>query len=82
MDLGVSEKVAPVLESVRNFLNEEVIPLEAEYKAEIEVGSPWEFTARQTEILESLKTKARAQGLWNFFLTDKKGTGLLSLIHI
>ena len=76
MDLGVSEKVAPVLESVRNFLNEEVIPLEAEYKAEIEVGSPWEFTARQTEILESLKTKARAQGLWNFFLTDKKGTGL------
>ena len=63
MDLGVSEKVAPVLESVRNFLNEEVIPLEAEYKAEIEVGSPWEFTARQTEILGSLKTKARAQGL-------------------
>ena len=76
MDLGVSEKVAPVLESVRNFLNEEVIPLEGEYKAEIEVGSPWEFTARQTEILESLKTKARAQGLWNFFLTDKKGAGL------
>ena len=44
MDLGVSEKVAPVLESVRNFLNEEVIPLEAEYKAEIEVGSPWELS--------------------------------------
>jgi acyl-CoA dehydrogenase len=76
MDLGVSEKVAPILESVRNFINDEVLPLEEEYKAQIEIGSPWEFTDRQTEILESLKSKARAQGLWNFFLTDKNGTGL------
>ena len=76
MDLGVSEKVAPILESVRNFINDEVLPLEEEYKAQIEIGSPWEFTQRQTEILESLKSKARSQGLWNFFLTDKNGTGL------
>ena len=87
MDLGVSEKVAPILESVRNFINDEVLPLEEEYKAQIEIGSPWEFTDRQTGILDSLKSKARAQGLWNFFLTDKNGTGLntveyLSLIHI
>lgn len=76
MDLGVSEKVAPILESVKNFITEEVLPLEGEYKAGIEEGSPWEFTGRQTEILESLKSKARSQGLWNFFLTDKKGSGL------
>ena len=76
MDLGVSEKVAPILESVRNFINDEVLPLEEEYKAQIEIGSPWEFTDRQTGILDSLKSKARAQGLWNFFLTDKNGTGL------
>ena len=76
MDLGVSEKVAPILESVRNFINVEVLPLEQEYKAQIEIGSPWEFTDRQTEILDSLKLNARAQGLWNFFLTDKNGTGL------
>ncbi len=76
MDLGVSEKVAPILESVRNFINDEVLPLEEEYKAQIEIGSPWEFTQRQTEILQSLKSKARSKGLWNFFLTDKNGTGL------
>ena len=52
MDLGISANVAPILESVRSFINTEVIPLEAEYKAQIEIGSPWEFTERQTEILK------------------------------
>jgi acyl-CoA dehydrogenase len=51
--------------------------VEHEYLSEIAVGDRWQFTDRQTEIMESLKEKARAKGLWNFFLTDgEAGSGL------
>ncbi|MDP4789665.1 MAG: acyl-CoA dehydrogenase family protein, partial [Haliea sp.] len=62
---------------VRAFVAEEIAPLEEEYLAEIGVGDRWQFTPRQTEIMASLKGKARAAGLWNFFLTDgNHGSGL------
>ena len=70
MDLGVSSKIAPILDDVRRFMSEEIAPLEDEYLREIDVGDRWQFTDRQTEIMEGLKEKARARGLWNFFLTD------------
>ena len=77
MDLGISEKVAPLLAEVKRFMAEEIAPLEGEFLSEIDVGDRWQHTARQTEILESLKDKARAKGLWNFFLTDgDAGSGL------
>jgi len=77
MDLGISAKVAPLLENVKSFIEKEVLPVEHEYLAEIGVGNRWEFTERQTEIMETLKDKARARGLWNFFLTDgDAGSGL------
>lgn len=76
MDLGVSPRLAPILERVRVFIAEDIMPVEPEYLAEIRVGSPWEFTARQTEIIDSLKAKARGEGLWNFFLTNEDGAGL------
>jgi acyl-CoA dehydrogenase len=77
MDLGISTKIAPVLEDVRSFMTEEIAPLEQEYLSEIGVGDRWQFTDRQIEIMEGLKEKARARGLWNFFLTDgEAGSGL------
>ncbi|MDP4650237.1 MAG: acyl-CoA dehydrogenase family protein [Haliea sp.] len=77
MDLGVSDKLQPLLAQVRAFVAEEIAPLEEEYLAEIGVGDRWQFTPRQTEIMASLKGKARAAGLWNFFLTDgNHGSGL------
>jgi acyl-CoA dehydrogenase len=77
MDLGISEKVAPLLAEVKRFMAEEIAPLEGKFLSEIDVGDRWQHTARQTEILESLKDKARAKGLWNFFLTDgDAGSGL------
>ena len=40
-------------------------------------GDRWQHTKRQTQILEGLKSRAREQGLWNFWLTDSdKGYGL------
>jgi acyl-CoA dehydrogenase len=77
MDLGISTNVAPLLAEVKRFIEHEIQPVEHEYYAEIAVGDRWQFTPRQTEIREGLKDKAKARGLWNFFLTDgDTGSGL------
>jgi acyl-CoA dehydrogenase len=77
MDLGMSDRVRPLVEAVRKFIDEEVRPVDREFLSEVEVGDRWTLTDRQTEILETLKSRARAQGLWNFWLTDsERGYGL------
>ena len=81
MDLGMSNKVKPLVEKVRAMVREEIMPLEAEYEAEIgKDGNRWAHTKRQTEIIEGLKAKARERGLWNFWLTGSdKGYGLTTV---
>ncbi len=77
MDLGVSDKLRPLLDNVTQFIAAEVLPFEKEFYDEIEVGDRWQHTARQTELLEGMKDKAKARGLWNFFLTEgEEGSGL------
>ena len=77
MDLGISSNVKPLLEEVKQFIDTEIMPVEHEYYSEINVGDRWQFTDRQTEIREGLKAKAKAKGLWNFFLTEgESGSGL------
>ncbi len=80
MDLGVSDKIRPILEQVKTFIDQDVIPVEKEYYDEINVGDRWQWTDRQTEILGGLKAKAKEQGLWNFFLTEgESGYGLTTV---
>ncbi len=81
MDLGISANVAPLLEEVRQFIENEVVPLEGEYLAEIGVGDRWSHTDRQVEIMGGLKDKAKAKGLWNFFLTDGDGGSGLNTVE-
>ena len=77
MNLGLNEVHAPLLQRVREMIRDEVMPLEDEYHAEISKEDRWTYTARQAEILEGLKAKAKAAGLWNFWLTDsERGFGL------
>ena len=78
MDLGISDKVRPLIDQVSKMIAEEIKPLEDDFLSEVDKGdSRWSYTARQTEILEGLKAEARARGLWNFWLTDSsKGFGL------
>ena len=73
MDLGLSEELVEVKEKIRTFVEEKVEPVEAEYHAEIAVDDRWSHTARQDEILNSLKDEARVRGLWNFFLPESQG---------
>ncbi|WP_298919764.1 acyl-CoA dehydrogenase family protein [uncultured Roseobacter sp.] len=77
MNFGMSEKNRALLDRVATMIRDEIMPMEADYHAEIDKGDRWEYTDRQAEILEGLKAKAKAAGLWNFWLTDsEKGFGL------
>ena len=80
MDLGVTERLQPILDDVRAFIKDRVIPVDEEFLAEVDQGDRWGQTARQTEILEGLKAEARERGLWNFWLTDSdRGPGLTTV---
>lgn len=81
MDLGVSEKLQPLLAQVKAFIIEEVLPMEEPYRTEINTGDRWAYTERQTEILETLKAKARSLGLWNFFLTEGEHSSGLTTVE-
>ncbi|MFV1496583.1 acyl-CoA dehydrogenase family protein [Phaeobacter sp. JH20_02] len=77
MNLGMRSENRALLDRVAAMIRDEIIPMEAEYHAEIGKGDRWQYTDRQAEILEGLKAKAKADGLWNFWLTDSdKGFGL------
>ncbi len=77
MNLGMTEKVRPLVKAVREFIQTEVVPLDGPYHEEIDKGDRWVLTDRQLEILDHLKSTARERGLWNFWLTDSdRGYGL------
>lgn len=80
MELGISDKVAPLIAAVRDMVENEIAPLDIEYRAEVgkhPSGDRFQHTERQIEILEGLKAKAKERGLWNFWLTGSdKGYGL------
>ena len=77
MNFGMREENRKLLDRVAAMVRDEIMPLEAEYQAEIGKEDRWAYTARQAEILEGLKAKAKSEGLWNFWLTDSdKGFGL------
>jgi acyl-CoA dehydrogenase len=81
MDLGMTERLKPLHEKVGAMVRDEIRPLDEEFLAEVgKGGDRWAFTARQTEILETLKAKARERGLWNFWLTNSdRGYGLTTV---
>ena len=77
MNLGMRSENRALLDRVAAMIRDEIMPMEAAYHAEIGKGDRWQYTDRQAEILEGLKAKAKAEGLWNFWLTDSdKGFGL------
>lgn len=76
MDFAYSPKVQALCEGVTAFMEAEVYPAEATFAAEVAAGDRWQPTA----VVETLKRKARAAGLWNLFLPDcEYGAGLSNL---
>jgi acyl-CoA dehydrogenase len=80
-DLRMSEKAKPLYEAVKKFIAEEVEPHTEEYFRRGEGRAEhWGYGDGQLELLESIKSKAKEQGLWNFFLPDADtGEGLSNL---
>ena len=77
MNIGITDRLRPLLDAVITFIDERVLPVDEEFIAEIDRGDRWTLTDRQQEILNSLKSAAREQNLWNFWLTDsERGYGL------
>jgi acyl-CoA dehydrogenase len=80
VNLEVTDRLRPLLDAVSAFIDERVVPADKEFLAEIGNGDRWSLNERQTEILEGLKSAARKQGLWNFWLTDsEQGFGLTTV---
>lgn len=78
MEFSIPERIKTVHEKMTVFIAEEVMPVEAEFYSEINVGDRWEYTSRQTEIMEGLKDKAKEQNLWNFFMASNPDLGGVS----
>ena len=75
MDFQFSNKVKELEQRLRAFMDEHIYPNERRYLEEIE-GNRW----RPSKVIEELKPKARAAGLWNLFLPeDEHGAGLSNL---
>jgi acyl-CoA dehydrogenase len=71
-----SAKVKELQAKLTAFMEEHIYPNEKLFHAQVNEGNRWQPTA----IVEQLKSKARAAGLWNLFLPDKEyGAGLTNL---
>jgi acyl-CoA dehydrogenase len=80
MDFSHSDKVRDLQERITLFMDEHVYPAEPLYHKELEQnrksGNPWQVT----KVVEDLKRKAKAAGLWNLFLPHSEhGAGLTNL---
>ncbi len=64
MDFALSDKQSHWRDRVAAFMAAHVYPAEARYEAEAASGERW----KKLEVIEELKEKARAAGLWNLFM--------------
>jgi acyl-CoA dehydrogenase len=77
MHFAYSEKTAAFAEVLRGFMENQVYPADREWTRVVETG------AYPEELIDSLKAKAKSEGLWNLFLPALKenepGTRLTNL---
>jgi acyl-CoA dehydrogenase len=80
-DLRMSDGVRPLYDAVKKFIYTEVDPVSPEFFRLGEGRADrWTYAPGQLELLESVKDKAKEQGLWNFFLPNAEtGEGLSNL---
>ncbi|WP_300303821.1 acyl-CoA dehydrogenase family protein [Ferrovibrio sp.] len=74
MDFEFSDRVRDLQEKLSRFMDEHVYPNEHRFHEEVAAGGDrWQ----PTTVIEELKVKAKAQGLWNLFLPEShRGAGL------
>ncbi|HOZ27471.1 MAG TPA: acyl-CoA dehydrogenase family protein, partial [Hyphomonadaceae bacterium] len=80
-DLRMSDKGRPLFEAVKRHIAENVAPILEEFdELDNQKTDRWSWHPRQLELLDGAKKKAKAAGLWNFFLPNAEtGEGLSNL---
>ncbi|MGI9326801.1 MAG: acyl-CoA dehydrogenase family protein [Pseudomonadales bacterium] len=73
MDLGISDRVKPLIDDINRYIQDYVVPNESAYAEQVNAGGRW----TTTEAMELMKEKAKERGLWNFFLPEsERGAGM------
>ncbi|HEY0974192.1 MAG TPA: acyl-CoA dehydrogenase family protein [Solimonas sp.] len=76
MSFEPNPKTQDLLKRLNAFMDEHVYPNEHRFLQEVAEGDRWQ----PTQIIETLKDKAKAAGLWNLFLPESEhGAGLTNL---
>ena len=79
MNFEHSEQAKACMATVERFINEEILPVERTYQDQLVDSSDYR-NWKIPPIVEELKAKAKAVGLWNLFLPDADlGAGLNNL---
>jgi acyl-CoA dehydrogenase len=80
MDFEHSPRVKELQARLHAFMDEHIYPNEARFHAEVEENKARGNAWVPTRVMEELKKKARAAGLWNLWLPDSEhGAGLKNL---
>ena len=69
MDFTLSERETYFRDRVRDFIAREIAPRNDEYRQQVSQGERWKVIP----VIEEVKVKARAAGLWNFFMPPHSG---------
>lgn len=69
MDFAASRTTAEMLERLSFFMEQNIYPNEGAFADDVAAGDRWE----PSRLIEELKEKAKAAGLWNLFLPDVSG---------
>ncbi|MBK8738868.1 MAG: acyl-CoA dehydrogenase family protein [Betaproteobacteria bacterium] len=76
MDFAYSDKVRMLQARLKAFMEAHVYPNQHRFHEEVNTGGRWE----PTQLIEGLKVKAKAEGLWNLFLPESDlGAGLTNV---
>ena len=76
MDFEYSQKVKDLQARLNAFMDEHIYPNEKKFLEQVAEGDRWQ----PTQIIEEMKDKAKAAGLWNLFLpASERGAGLTNL---
>ena len=69
MDFTLSERETYFRDRVRDFIQTQIVPRQAEYERQHHEGDPWKVLP----VIEEVKAKAKEAGLWNFFMPPHSG---------
>ncbi|WP_375380789.1 acyl-CoA dehydrogenase family protein [uncultured Sphingomonas sp.] len=69
MDFTFSERETYFRDRVRRFIDDEIRPRQADYDRQQHEGERWKVLP----VIEEVKVKAKAAGLWNFFMPPRSG---------